>query len=176
MLRVLAETGIRRAEVAALTTSDFNSEDRLLVIRCGKNGKQRVIPLTRETAGEIARFVGPKIETPLFASRKGGELTPRQVNRIVANAGIRAGISNPNPKYPTITPHLFRHTFARLWKSAGGSIETLSAILGHESTRTTWDAYGKEGLQDIRDNYDKLMARLSATDSKSRRRTISASS
>jgi integrase len=75
----------------------------------------------------------------------------------VAQAGVRSGIRNPNPKYQHLTCHLFRHSFARVWKARGGSIESLSKILGHESVRTTWDEYGSESLEDVRRNYAKIM-------------------
>ena len=126
----------------------------------GKNGKQRVIPITAFTAKELTAFMSDRTAGALFTSRKGSNLTPRQINRIVEAAGFRSGVNNPNPKYRSITPHLLRHTFARLWKAESGSIETLAAILGHESTRTTWDTYGKEGLSDIRDNYQRTIQRM----------------
>ena len=84
----------------------------------------------------------------------------RQIKRIIVNAGKKAGVENPNPKYENITCHLFRHTFARLWKEKQGSIETLSTILGHESVRTTWDVYGKESLEDIKHNYNKVIKQM----------------
>jgi integrase len=50
----------------------------------------------------------------------------------------------------------FRHSFAREWKKRGGSIETLSKILGHTSVKTTLDEYGTEDLQTVQENYSKV--------------------
>ena len=97
---------------------------------------------------------------PVFQSRNGQYLSVRQINRIVANTGRRADVKNPNPKYDQITPHLFRHSFARLWKDRGGDIETLSKIMGHRSVKTTWDLYGTQGLSDVRRNYSQIMRKL----------------
>ena len=69
---------------------------------------------------------------------RGSSISVRSLNRIVMEAGVLSGVKNPNPKYKgNLTCHLFRHSFARIWKSRGGSIESLSKILGHASTATT---------------------------------------
>ena len=88
-------------------------------------------------------------------------MSARQLNRVVEKAGLQAGVQHPDPSRTRLTCHLFRHTFARLWKDAGGSIESLSSILGHASQATTMDLYGREGLSDIRANYAKTMKQIS---------------
>lgn len=157
LLRTLAETGMRRAEVASLNVEDIQWKERLLVVRRGKRKKLRLIPMTEILAIDLKELAGIRTVGPVFESRNHQGLSLRQINRIVADAGKRAGVRNPNPKYKNITPHLFRHSFARLWKGKRGSIETLSKILGHQSQATTWDFYGSEGLQDIQRNYSKIM-------------------
>ena len=73
-------------------------------------------------------------------------------------AGERAGVKNPNPASGgRLTCHLFRHTFARHWKQRGGDIESLAQILGHASSATTVDLYGTLSIDDVQDNYDRLM-------------------
>jgi integrase len=82
------------------------------------------------------------------------------LNAIVAEAGRRAGVTNPNPKRSAITCHLFRHSFARLWKDRGGDIEALARILGHASVKTTWDLYGTQSLDDVRRHYRRVLERF----------------
>jgi len=63
----------------------------------------------------------------VFRSPRGnGALTARQINRIVAAAGARAGVKHPDPTKAAVTCHLFRHSFARRWKKARESIESLA--------------------------------------------------
>jgi len=82
----------------------------------------------------------------------------KQINRIVAVAGERAQVKNPNPATGgRLACHLFRHTFARHWKQRGGDIESLSHILGHASSATTVDLYGTQSIDDVQANYEKLM-------------------
>jgi integrase len=81
------------------------------------------------------------------------------VNRIVTAAGERAGVKNPNPASDgRLTCHLFRHTFARHWKQRGGDIESLAQILGHASSSTTVDLYGTLSIDDVQQNYDRIVS------------------
>ena len=160
LLQMLAETGMRRSEVTGLNIEDVKQNERLLLIRQGKGMKSRLVPMTQMLAENLKKLIVVRTTGPVFQSRNGNRLSLRQINRVVAEAGIQAGVKNPNPKYKNMTPHLFRHSFARLWKKKGGSIETLSKIMGHSSVRTTWDLYGKESLEDIRRNYQRMMRNM----------------
>lgn len=160
LIETLAYTGIRRAELTALAMDDILWDRRLLLIRHGKGNKQRLVPIPRGLVVNLRELIGERQSGAVFQGRSGRQLSMRQVNRIVAQAGRDAGVTNPNPKYGQITCHLFRHTFARLWKDRRGSIETLSTIMGHQSVQTTWDVYGKESLEDIKQNYDSIISQL----------------
>lgn len=166
VVKMLAHTGIRRFELANLDVRDLDFEKRLLHIREGKGGKERIVPMTKELASDLRIYLNryPRNAGPVFVSerdpKKHGHLSPRQINNIVAELGCKAGIVNPNPRYMVINCHLFRHTFARLWKEQGQSIESLSKILGHSSVSTTWDAYGTEDLQTVSRNYDSAVSQM----------------
>lgn len=157
IVKMLAETGLRRGEITALNIEDINLKERRLLVRQGKGNKSRLVPLTTTLPKYLKAYISDRTAGPLFSSRGNKPLSARQVNRIVIDAGKRAGIANPNPKYSGITPHLFRHSFARLWKDKGGSIEALSKIMGHQSTATTWDLYGTMSLTDIDREFRKVM-------------------
>lgn len=157
ILRTLAETGLRRSEMVALQIEDVDLKGRLAVVRRGKGNKLRLVPLTRTLTRDLRSVIDGRSSGAVFLSQRGGHICARHLNRIVAKTGERAGIRTPNPKYRHLTCHLFRHSFARLWKARGGSIESLSKILGHESVRTTWDEYGSESLEDVRQNYAAIM-------------------
>lgn len=160
IIRLLTETGIRRSELAALDVTDLLASQFLIVVRRGKGGKMRMLPLAGPLKREIEHLAEERQSGPLFASKAGSRLSVRQINRIVGQAGKRAGIVSPNPRHTQITCHLLRHSFARLWKENGGSIETLSKILGHASIKTTMDVYGTESWADVQRNYARMMAKL----------------
>lgn len=160
IIRTFVETGMRRSELADFDVSDIDWDRSTVLVRNGKGGRQRVIPLRRSLLDDLRSLVGDRCEGSLFASRSGGHLSPRQINRIVSAIGRSANVRSPNPNQSQVTPHLLRHSFARLWKARRGSIETLSRILGHTSVKTTWDLYGTEGIQDVRRNYDSTIRKM----------------
>ncbi|OGC95056.1 MAG: hypothetical protein A2W25_04625 [candidate division Zixibacteria bacterium RBG_16_53_22] len=156
IIQMLAETGLRRSEITAVQVQDIRHEKRLLIVNHGKGNKTRLVPLTPASIENLKAFIDSRQNGPVFASSQNRQLSARQLNRIVANAGRAAGVINPNPKYNQITPHLFRHSFARFWKDRGGSIEALSKIMGHASTKTTWDLYGTMSLNDVQREYRRI--------------------
>jgi len=158
LIHTLAVTGMRRAELADLDVRDLDLEARRLNIRAGKGNKDRTVPITQELTSDLKLLVKKRKTGPVFLTNRDGNLNVRQVNRIVAAAGQRAGVKNPNPASGgLVTCHLFRHTFAREWKRKGGDIESLANILGHASSATTVDLYGKLSADDVQANYDRLM-------------------
>ena len=160
LIQILAFTGLRRAEVAALAVDDVLWKDKLLAVRKGKGKRQRMVPLPDFVLTDMQTLLDQRANGAVFLSRNDRRLSCRQVNRIVAKAGKDAGVSNPNPRYGNVTCHLFRHSFARHWKDKQGSIESLSKILGHTSVKTTWDLYGTESLQDIQKNYEQVIRKF----------------
>ena len=102
-------------------------------------------------------LVGKRATGPLFVSRLGSAMRPREVNRILERAGNLAGVKHPDPNRESINPHLLRHTFANNWKKQWGDYEALQQILGHASIATTVDSYGRLSVDDIQECYQELM-------------------
>lgn len=160
MIALFVFTGIRRAELRSLDVADVDVQEPRISIRHGKGGKHRIVfypPCILEAVREYRSSVG---SGPLFPGRRGSALSLRAINNIVALTAQRAGVRNPNPKYKHVTPHLFRHSFARNWKRASGSLESLQKILGHASMQTTMDLYGTESLSETEENYHMISDRL----------------
>ena len=169
IIRMFAETGIRRFELASLTVTDIRFDHSQIVIRNGKGRKSRVVPITERLKRDLLPLVGNRTSGPVFRSQSDRPLSLRQLNRIVAQTGRLARVTNPNPRYQQITCHLFRHTFARLWKERRGSIETLTRILGHAQASTTWSLYGTESQQDVQRNFEATIKRMFSPDPQSRK-------
>ena len=157
ILKTLAQTAIRRFELINLDVRDIDWERRLVHIREGKGGKERTIPCSEELLADLKHLVGNRKTGLVFQSNRGKGFDLSQVNKIVAKVGRMAGLENPNPRYKNINPHLLRHSFARLWKDAGKSTESLSKILGHTSVKTTLDEYGTEDIGTVKENYDQVI-------------------
>jgi integrase len=145
VLAVMAAGGLRRAEVAALELSDFNSESGLLVVRCGKGRKARTVPLRNGSRQAVIDWLARRGADPgamFYASDPAGRLvarpmTPDALHKLCARLGPRAGV-------PRFSPHDLRRTFAGAMLDAGADLSVVRALMGHASVTTT-AAYDRRG-------------------------------
>lgn len=134
MLRLAAEAGLRRAEVASVHTRDLiDGVGGAQLVVHGKGGKQRMVPLSPSLAALIA--AGARGHSPaqpadgwLFpAERRGsGHLHPAHVGRLVS-AVLPADY----------TMHKLRHRFATRAYRGTRNLRAVQTLLGHASVKTT---------------------------------------
>jgi len=162
LVEVLAYTGIRREEAVNLDIADVDASRLRLVVRAGKGDKARIVPITPHVAESVRALAGRRRAGALFLSTHGKvqRLDVRAVNYIIADAGKRAGLTNPCPKRVNINPHLLRHSFARFYLSQGGDLRKVSQILGHESVEITHRIYGTASEEEIASEYADIMGKL----------------
>ncbi len=137
LLNVLARAGLRISEALSLNIGDVQLGDRggVVLIRQGKGGKERSVALPKEARAALRAYLAVRPQAPesklLFLSRSWQALGARDVQRLLAAAAQRAGLTQK------ITPHTLRHTYATRFLQAGGDIATLAQLLGHSSVATT---------------------------------------
>lgn len=122
MIRLGAECGLRRGEIAAVHSDDVvaDSAGRSLIVR-GKGDKQRIVPLPDDLACIIMDARGY-----LFAGRFGGH---------VEESYIGDHISRLLPD--GYAAHTLRHRFATTAYAATHDLFVVAELLGHESVETT---------------------------------------
>jgi integrase len=118
MLLLAGQSGLRRAEIAAVHARDLDGD--ALWVR-GKGGRQRLVPVSDAVRIEMAGRSGW-----LFPSREGGHLSPDAVGRAVARA-LGSGW----------TAHTLRHRAATRGYRASGDLLAVQRLLGHASVATT---------------------------------------
>jgi integrase/recombinase XerD len=160
IIALFVYTGLRRAELQKLRAADVDYPRRRLLIRSGKGGKQRIVFLTDSLIEDLGKHAESNGRF-LFSGRGERPMSLRNINYIVSRTAERAGVQTPNPRYSSVGPHLLRHSFARNWKRAGGSLESLQKLLGHSSLKTTLDIYGTESQGETEDNF-RLIAKMLA--------------
>lgn len=136
VLLLLYGCGLRIGEALALTPADWAASRGAFLRVRGKGDKIRLVPLLpiarRAVEAYRARLPAePAPDAPLFRGAKGGALSPRVVQRLVAR--LRGALGLP----PTATPHALRHAFATHLLAAGADLRQIQELLGHASLSTT---------------------------------------
>jgi integrase/recombinase XerD len=124
LVRFGSLAGLRRGELANLTVEDVLLKQKVVVVRKGKGGKDRAIPLAEALASEVSEFVmGMKPKDSLFG------LAARSITDKLAVWSRKAGVK--------LHPHSLRHSFAEQLLERGTPLTVVQALLGHQNLSTT---------------------------------------
>ncbi|MEL6391589.1 MAG: tyrosine-type recombinase/integrase [Bacteroidota bacterium] len=123
--------GLRAAELEMLDVGDVNLAERKLVVRRGKNGKRRLIPLSAGVAGELARRAKGNQDGPFLLHDRGGRMRAYTANKRLKAVAKRAGIKSP------ISLHVLRHSIATHLLENGLGLDQVQLFLGHRKAATT---------------------------------------
>jgi len=130
ILELMYSSGLRVSEVSNLTLNSINKNNSIRVL--GKGSKERVLPMTKRAYVSTKKYIEtsrPKFENDksknyLFLGVRGGQLSDREIRRIV--------------KFRTGTfPHSIRHTFATHLLEGGADLRIVQELLGHNDPSTT---------------------------------------
>lgn len=131
ILRLMFTTGARAGEVAAMETADLNlrADPPTAIIRRGKGGKGRVVPLAPEVAASIDKYQRArrthrlKDNPALWLGDRGKAFGYDALHKSLGMRADRAGVAG-------FHPHKLRHTAAHRWLAKGGSEGGLMAVAG----------------------------------------------
>ncbi len=153
LIGLLAVTGMRIGEAIGLDHGDFDPIAGLLVVRRGKFGKVRELPLHSSTVKALRGYVRRRDRPPgatndgaLMVSKAGTRLRYRTVQNTFSRLVFRAGL-RPRSKSCRPRIHDLRHSFAvrtlldayRDKGDAHAQILLLSTYLGHvDPGKTYW--------------------------------------
>jgi site-specific recombinase XerD len=139
IVRLMVETGARAGEVVNVSVDDCDLKRGTVVVRRGKGGKGRILPIGPQTGVAIDRYLRmrsahPLAHTPdLWLGGKGRSFQYHALHKALGVRARAAGIQH-------FHPHLMRHTAATRWLAAGGSEQGLMAVAGW-SNRVMLDRY-----------------------------------
>lgn len=150
MMQTLLETGSRVSEFIALRVDDISFAERLVVIREGKGGKRRDVPMRRELAQLLQLHLAKRRSGPLFQSREKPYIYSRQrIGQMVREIAKAAGINK------RIYPHLLRHTMATRLLNSGMSMHEVQRFLGHDDISST-QIYAQSSLASLQKRFDDV--------------------
>ena len=153
IIKLLYETGMRVGELVALAIGDVDLESSEITIQQAKRHVEgRKVPIINSwTKAMLRDYIGTRKNRrdPLFVSNKRGQLSRRQVERLVSNYAAEVGIDKDKSH-----PHVLRHTHAVHSLKSGIDLRTLQQNLGHSSIEVT-AIYLTMDIDDRKEQYSK---------------------
>lgn len=191
ILELFYASGIRLSELVGLDLEDVNFSDRIVrvmgkggkerIVPFNESTKRalrawfgdrdairsahptsHIPPFDKLRVPRVHRGANPKSQgEPLFVNARGGRLTGRSVQRLVAHyvkgCSTRFGIS----------PHALRHSFATHLLQNGADLRAIQELLGHVRLSTT-QRYTHVNVAQLLDVYRKAHPRAQATGTRKR--------
>jgi integrase/recombinase XerC len=144
VLEVLYGSGLRVSELCALEIDDVDRHRQRVMVRHGKGGKDRVVPIGDMALDAVERYLdGPRgallaaagssaaAGERLFVSARGRPLSDRAVRALVERHRRRLLPDR------SVSPHTLRHSFATHLLDGGAELRVVQELLGHSSPATT---------------------------------------
>ena len=137
---ILFGTGMRKAELLGLTVLDIHL-DICIISVIGKGNKEREIPISPVLKRVLKRYLSLREmyckstvynSSFLIITKAGNKLSVSGLDEIFRR--LKNELDIPKGR---LSPHTFRHSFAKAWLLNNGSLILLQQILGHEDIATT---------------------------------------
>jgi integrase/recombinase XerD len=151
ILELLYSTGMRRAELEGLDLSDLDLAAGAVLIRSGKGGRARVVPMGDAASEKLLDYIQNArpdflrragITALFLASTTGRRLSKQGIWLMMRELSRAAGFDRP------VTPHQLRHACATHMLRAGCDVRHVQAMLGHAKIETT-EIYTRVAIRDL---------------------------
>jgi integrase/recombinase XerD len=132
LIMLLIDTGMRIGEVTALTSDNIDFQQRTIYLQAKKvkNRRGRFVPLSEKVCKllfELIKFNEQAFQCKeIFMSVYGMPFQKRSIQKRLKQYKDKVGIKDVR-----VSPHSFRHYFAKSYILNGGDPFTLQQILGH---------------------------------------------
>ncbi|MEC4750281.1 tyrosine recombinase XerC [Methylomicrobium sp. Wu6] len=158
MFELFYSSGLRLSELVALNLTDVDLDDQSLLVKSGKGGKDRVLPIGGKAISAIRNWLPIRNNTAdieeiaLFTSAKGFRLGARSVQLRLERWRVAKGIAEH------IHPHMLRHSFASHLLESSRDLRAVQELLGHSNIGTT-QIYTHLDFQHLAEIYDQTHPR-----------------
>lgn len=126
IIALMRMAGLRAVEVALLDWIDVDLVERMLLVREGKGGHQRELPLSDQLVAELEAL--PK-RSGYVIPRRDGQRGPNQSCTISRRVSAALG--------GEWTGHQLRHSFGTSVYQQTNDVRTTQTLLGHQSLNST---------------------------------------
>lgn len=160
-IRLMAEAGLRISEVIGLTTEDFLMGERLLLVRRGKGGKKRSVPLPKTVIADLEAWLRIRTglaapgETRVLINMGGKKADGKGMSASMLRKTLAKHYSALGFPARYYGAHMLRHTAGTRFYKASRDLHATARLLGHSNVNTS-AIYAKMDLEGLFDVVDKL--------------------
>lgn len=133
-IELLFATGMRVAELAALSHEDIDLGDGVITV-IGKGDRQRRVFINDEARPVLNRYLHERASrvrsAALIINKRGGRASTDVIRRMIRNRATALSLTR------RVTPHMIRHSTATYLLEEGVDVRYVQRLLGHRSITTT---------------------------------------
>lgn len=166
IISILANTGVRRAELIDLNVGSVDFSRKVLHVH-GKGDKMREIPLVPSVCEDIRMYLdavasleeavtGP--DAPLLQTKRGGRLYP-----VLVDKAVKKELGEVSDITGRKSPHVLRHTLATDLLNDGSDLNSIKELLGHSSLAAT-QVYTHNSIERLQSVYNSAHPRARKED------------
>lgn len=155
LFSLLLSTGLRISELCHIKIKDLNLSNKTLFI-LGKGKKERYIYIgnekTMQLLIEYINMSNKSTNSFLFTGKNNTALSDQSIRLILKTISKKLNLTK------TISPHMFRHSFATMLLDNNVDIRYIQQILGHSSINITqiYTHVSQHKQQEILSNHNPL--------------------
>lgn len=152
VIQLFYATGMRLSELILCKQTQLDLSKSVIKV-LGKGNKERILPLSKNLALELATYISEKPATAkdnphLFVTEKGKSLQARAVYSFVKF--YLSQVTTLQKK----SPHVLRHSFATHLMNNGADLNAVKELLGHASLAAT-QVYTHNTIEKLKEVFAK---------------------
>ena len=156
IVQLLLDTGVRITELVNIEVKNVNVVFRAIQLDRTKTGVARIVFFNDETKIILYSYLSKYIKNQKYLFPGENDEThmhTESIYRTLIRLQKKLGIEQ------SISPHKFRHTFAKKYIKRGGDLSSLQSLLGHTELSTT-EMYLRFNIDELKENYDRTMSNI----------------
>lgn len=160
LVEILYSSGLRIQEAIDLNVEDLDLWNGIVKVY-GKGGRERLVPMGDHSVRSIESYLDGRRTTDgtpvpakgaLFLNARGRRITTTGSRKVLGKWVRQAAM------HSSVTPHVFRHSFATHLLNRGCDLRTVQEMLGHKSLTST-QIYTHTSIEHLKKVYENAHPR-----------------
>lgn len=131
VFELMYSSGLRVGDASRLNVEDIDFENRMILIKRSKGGKDRIVPVSKVAMSFLKQHLFGREKGALFTGKQ-GRLRPGAIN-----SRLKKLLKEQNMYRKGLSTHSIRYSIATHLLGNGADLRYVQALLGHDSIETT---------------------------------------